>query len=177
MSTGPNPDIKSAATLGFVGAILLILGIFSSLVGLIGLILVLIALSRLSRAYNNPAIFDNALKGVIVGIIGAIIAAVIFFMVLLSGFAFNPMNPGLSATGMIVDFVILFIILYIFMIIYGMFMRNAYNQLAASSGIEDFRSTAKWYWYGALTYIIFIGAILILVANIYALLGFRKLSG
>ena len=47
--------------------------------------------------------------------------------------------------------------------------------MARSSSVEDFNKAAKWYWYGALLLIILVGAILIIVGNIYALLGYSKL--
>ena len=63
-----------------------------------------------------------------------------------------------------------------FTLISGWFIKNTFNALRGSSGVEDFGKTAKWYWIGAILSIIGVGLILIIVAYAYAILGFRKLK-
>jgi len=70
---------------------------------------------------------------------------------------------------------VLWIIAYVFVILEYRFFRDAYRELARSSGVNDFDNAAKWYWYGALLFIILVGGILILVGDVYALLGYNKL--
>ncbi|WP_240920717.1 hypothetical protein [Thermococcus sp. CX2] len=41
--------------------------------------------------------------------------------------------------------------------------------------MEEFRSTAKWLWWGALPAVILIGRILLLVAGIYQILAFANM--
>jgi uncharacterized membrane protein len=86
-----------------------------------------------------------------------------------------PMIPYGFGMRFLMFFIVLFIIAYVLAILEYRFFRDAYRELARSSGVEDFNKAAKWYWYGALLFIILVGAILILVGHIYALLGYNKL--
>jgi len=68
---------ETSKTLGGVGALLMVIGPFlgasSGVLGLIGLILVMIALKGLSDHYNDAGIFNNALYGFIMAIIGGVV--------------------------------------------------------------------------------------------------------
>ncbi|MGC8607184.1 MAG: DUF996 domain-containing protein [Vulcanisaeta sp.] len=166
---GTQEDIKSAGTLGFVGSILM----FIPYVSIIGDILVLIALNKLSKAYGNNAIWSNALYALVTAIIGGIILAFAF-----AGTAYlSLIYLGPSALSRLGMFIVVFVVFYIIILISGLFMRNAYNELSRSSGVEDFGSAARWYWLGAILTIIIVGFILYIVADIYALLGYSKLRG
>ncbi|MFP3173297.1 MAG: DUF996 domain-containing protein [Vulcanisaeta sp.] len=178
---GTNNDIKSAGTLGLVGVILILVGLIpqAGILSIIGLILVLIALNKLSKAYGNDAIWRNALYGFVMGIVGAVVLIFAVFAYLMPMLALHvpPMiaSPYGFGTSFLVFFIVLFIIAYVFAVLEYRFFRDAYRELARSSGINDFNDAAKWYWYGALLFIIIVGAILILVGHVYALLGYNKL--
>jgi uncharacterized membrane protein len=174
---GTSNDIKSAGTLGLVGVILMLVGLIpqAGILSIVGLVLVLIALNKLSKAYNNETIWRNALYGFIMGIVGAVvlvIAVFAYFIPILTMHVPSPYGFGLS---FLVFFIVLWIIVYVFAILEYRFFRDAYRELARSSGINDFNDAAKWYWYGALLFIILVGAFLILVGHVYALLGYNKL--
>ena len=176
---GTSDEIKSAGTLGLVGIILMLVGLipYAGVLIIVGLILVLIALNKLSKAYNNEAIWRNALYGFVMGIIGAVVLVIAIFayfipILTMHALFLSPYGFGLS---FLVFFIVLFIIAYVFTILEYRFFRDAYRELARSSGINDFNDAAKWYWYGALLFIIFVGGILIIVGHVYALLGYNKL--
>ncbi len=177
-SMGTSDEIKSAGTLGLVGVILMLVGLipYAEVLSIVGLILVLIALNKLSKAYNNETIWRNALYGFIMGIIGAVVLVIAIFayigIPIYTMHALSPYDFGLS---FLVFFIVLLIIAYVFVILEYRFFRDAYRELARSSGINDFNDAAKWYWYGALLFIILVGAILILIGHVYALLGYNKL--
>jgi len=177
--SNPSNEVRSAGTLGLVGVILMLVGLipYAGVLSIVGLILVLIALNRLSRAYGNDAIWRNALYGFIMGIVGVVVLVVAVFAYLMPILLLHapPMIPYNFGTGFLVFFIVLFIIAYVFSILEFRFFRNAYRELAGSSGVEDFNKAARWYWIGALTLIVLVGAILILVGHIYALLGYNKL--
>jgi len=177
MSSGS--DVRTAGTLGLVGVILMLVGLipYAGVLSIVGLILVLIALNRLSKAYGNDAIWRNALYGFVTGIIGVVVLVVAVFAYLAPLLALHalPMVPYNFGTSFLVFFVVLFVIAYVFAILEYRFFRNAYRELAGSSGVEDFNKAARWYWIGALTLIVLVGAILVLVGHIYALLGYNKL--
>jgi uncharacterized membrane protein len=183
-----SDEIKSAGTLGLVGVILMLVGTLLGLVsyvgilGLVGVILVLIALNKLSKAYNNEAIWRNALYGfimsivVVVVLVIAVLAYITYLIPILTMHALPPYGFGSSfLASFLVFFIVLWIIAYVFVILEYRFFRDAYRELARSSGVSDFDNAAKWYWYGAFLFIILVGGILILVGDVYALLGYNKL--
>ena len=176
---GTNNDIKSAGTLGLVGIVLMLVGLipYTEALSIVGLVLVLIALNKLSKAYGNDAIWRNALYGFIMGIVGVVVLvfAVFAYLIPILSLHAPPMIAYNFGTSFLVFFIVLFIIAYVFAILEYRFFRDAYRELARSSGINDFNDAAKWYWYGALLFIILVGAILIIVGHVYALLGYNKL--
>ena len=75
--------IESSKTMAMVGSILLIIGgiPFAPYVGilsLVGVILLLMAIKGFSQSYQDPAMYDNALRGFIYYIIAAIAVAIAF---------------------------------------------------------------------------------------------------
>ncbi|WP_243674980.1 DUF996 domain-containing protein [Vulcanisaeta distributa] len=160
-------EVRSAGTLGFIGGILT----FIPYADVVGFILVLIALHQLSKAYNNNEIWRNAIVAVIISIVGAVIAIFSFIGVI----AFlSSINAGTYASvGTIIAWVLG---LYAIAVISGYFWRNAYAALASSSNVSEFASASRWYWWGSLLTIVIVGAILLIVADIYAILGYYRLS-
>jgi uncharacterized membrane protein len=82
-------NFESSKTLGGIGAVLMLIGIFPYLsyygiVELVGAALILVALHGLAGAYSDSGIFSNALYGVIIAVVGAIIVAILVFAVVLS---------------------------------------------------------------------------------------------
>jgi uncharacterized membrane protein len=137
----------------------------------------LIAIKRLSEAFNNPAIWRNALNAVITAIVGTVVLIASIF-----AFLFGlpllpiPMNPYLYPFLYIGIVAAIFVVAYVFILLAGRYYRNLYNELANSSGIPEFRDAAKWTWLGALLFIVIVGAILALVGKIFALLGYNRLK-
>ena len=81
--------LESSKTIGGIGAILLFIGVipfvqYTWVVGIVGLILVLVALRGFSNHYQERGIFGNAIYGVAVAVVGAIIVGVLAFAVVLS---------------------------------------------------------------------------------------------
>ncbi len=83
--------LESSKTLGGVGAILLLIGWLPfistysfGIIGIIGAILILIALHGLANIYSEKGIFNNAIYGVITGIVGVVITAVVAVVAILA---------------------------------------------------------------------------------------------
>lgn len=76
--------LETSKTLGGVDALLMVitpfLGAYTGVLGLIGLILVMTALKGLSDHYNEEGIFNNALYGVIIAIVGGAISVAVIVM-------------------------------------------------------------------------------------------------
>jgi len=166
--------VRSAGELAFIGVIIQLAGLLlGGLATLVGFIVELIAIKRLSEAFNNPAIWRNALNAVIAAIVGTVVLIAITFTFL---FEFRPMNPHLNPS-LSIGIAAIFVVVYVFVILSGRYYRNLYNELANSSGMSEFRDAAKWTWLGVLLLIVIVGGILVLVGRIFALLGYNRLKG
>jgi uncharacterized membrane protein len=147
-----------------IGTILLFLS-FIPVVGIIGLILLFIGMKGLSEYYKEPDIYQNALRGLLFGIIAivALTAGVILaFVVGLFTFGFGAL---LTIFGVLVG-------VFIFYVIAAMYLRKAFSILAQRTGEHSFETAGFLLWIGAILSIIFVGLILIFVAWIFATIGF-----
>jgi uncharacterized membrane protein len=181
--------VRSAGELAFIGVIIQLAGLLlGGLATLAGYIVELIAIKRLSEAFNNPAIWRNALNAVITAIVGTVVLIASIFAFLFGlPLLLIPKNPYLYSSLYIGNpylypllfigiVAVIFVVVYVFVLLLGRYYRNLYNELANSSGISEFRDAAKWTWLGALLFIVIVGAILVLVGRIFALLGYNRLK-
>ena len=170
--------VRSAGELAFIGVIIQLAGLLlGGLATLAGYIVELIAIKRLSEAFNNPAIWRNALNAVITAIVGTVVLIASIFAFLFGlPLLLIPMNPYLYPLLFIGTAAAIFVVAYVFILLSGRYYRNLYNELANSSGICEFRDAARWTWLGALLFIVIVGAVLVLVGRIFALLGYNRLK-
>jgi uncharacterized membrane protein len=181
-------SIETSKILGGIGAILMFIGVIPvvssyGVIELIGLILVMVALYNLASYYAEGGIFNNALYGVIAGIVGVVVAVgVVVLAVLtslrdflyaifpswngdwtaLSGLTPDPSNISLEAIGpFLAGIFATLIILWVFAIIATFFARRSLVSLSAKSGVGLF-STAGL--------LLLIGAVLIIALGIGLLL-------
>ena len=80
---------ESSKTLGGIGAILLFIGVipfvqYIWIIGLVGIILVLYALHDFANIYRERGIFSNAIYGVAIAVVGAVVTAILALAVVLS---------------------------------------------------------------------------------------------
>jgi uncharacterized membrane protein len=193
----------SSKNLGGVGAILLFIGVFPyinylGIVELIGAILILVALHGFASIYKQSGIFDNALYGIIAGIIGVVLAVVIGIAVVLpnirdfllkiypswngnwstisslSGMTPNTSNINFSdVIPFITAAIVIFAILWIFAIIATFFMRRSLKQLSDKTSVGLFSTTGLLLLIGAVLIILVgIGAILIWIASLLLAIAF-----
>jgi uncharacterized membrane protein len=81
--------LESSKILGGIGAILMFVGVlpqinYIGIIEIIGLILVLVSLHNLANYYKEGSIFRNAMYGVAIAVVGAIIIGVLAVAVVLS---------------------------------------------------------------------------------------------
>jgi len=73
--------LETSKILGGVGSLLMVLtsffGTYTAVLGLVGLILVMVALKGLADHYGEKGIFNNALYGVILAIVGIAVSIAI----------------------------------------------------------------------------------------------------
>ncbi len=192
-------SIETSKILGGVGAILMFIGVIPvvssyGVIELLGLILVMVALYNLASYYAEGGIFNNALYGVIAGIVGVVAAVgTVFFAVLtsltdfietiypgwngdwtaLSGLTPDPSNISFEAIGpFLAGLFATLIILWVFAIIATFFARRSLVSLSAKSGVGLFSTAGLLLLIGAVLIIalgiglllIWIGALLLAIA-------------
>jgi uncharacterized membrane protein len=181
-------SIETSKTLGGIGAILMFIGVIPvaniyGIIELVGLILVMIALYNIGNYYTEKGIFNNALYGLIAGIVGGVVAVgAIFITVLtsltdflyaiypdwngdwtaLSGLTPDPSGITFEGIGSFLGGLLAtLLILWVFAIIAAFFARRSLISLSAKSGVGLF-STAGL--------LMLIGAVLIIALGIGFLL-------
>jgi uncharacterized membrane protein len=196
-------SIETSKILGGVGALLMFIGILPHInyfgaVELVGLVLVMVALYNLASNYRERGIFNNALYGLIVGIVGGVISiAAIIIMVLtsltdflytlfpdwngdwtaLSGLTPDPSNFSLdSIMPLLAGILAAFIILWVFAIIAAFFIRRSLGTLSAKSGVGLFSTAGLLLLIGAVLIILFgIGLILIWISALLLAIAFFQI--
>jgi uncharacterized membrane protein len=197
-------SIETSKILGGVGALLMFIGImpyinYFGAIELVGLILVMVALYNLASHYREGGIFNSALYGLIMGIVGGVIsiaALVIMVLTSLTDFlhtlfpdwngdwrALSGLTPNLSnlsldnimpfVTGIIAGF----IILWVFVIIAAFFIRRSLVTLSAKSGVGLFSTAGLLLLIGAVLIILFgVGLILIWISALLLAIAFFRIK-
>ena len=194
--------LESSKTLGGVGALLMVIGPFLGaysgvfgLTGLIGLILVLIALKGLSNHYNEAGIFNNALYGFIMAIIGGVVfvaAIVVTAVGLLIDLGIDVHTWGDPAAFQNIDWQNLvtldilwphiatiigsLVVLFAFVVVASIFLRRSLTTLSAKTGVNMFSTVGLLTLIGAVLTIIGVGFILLWVALILLAVAFFSIK-
>jgi len=196
-------SIETNRILGGVGALLMFIGIipyinYFGVIEIIGLILVMVALYNLASHYREGGIFNNALYGLIIGIVGGVISiAVVIITVLnsltdflytlfpdwngdwtaLSGLTPNPSNLSLdSILPFLAGIFAMFIILWVFSIIAAFFIRRSLGTLSLKSGVGLFSTAGLLILIGAVLIVLFgIGLILIWISALLLAIAFFQI--
>jgi uncharacterized membrane protein len=201
-------SIETSKALGGVGAILMFIGAplfffayaFGAGIALIGVILVMIASYNLGRYYAETGIFNNALYGLITGIVGIIIAGVTLVVAVLSSLttfletiyptwngqdwaALQGLTPDLSNLTLDAVFPFIagifaaFLILWVFAIIATYFARRSLISLSAKSKVGLFSTAGLLILIGAVLIIaIGIGLILIWIGALILAIAFFQMK-
>jgi uncharacterized membrane protein len=193
-------SIETSKILGGIGALLMFIGIipyinYFGVIELVGLILVVVALYNLASHYREGGIFNNALYGLIIGIVGGVIAiAAVIITVLtsltdflytifpdwsgdwtaLSGLTPNTSNLSLdSIMPFLTGIFVVFIILWVFSIIAAFFFRRSLVTLSAKSGVGLFSTAGLLLLIGAVLIVLLgIGLILIWISALLLAIAF-----
>ncbi len=196
--------IETSKTLGGVGALLMFVGIIPvinsyGVIELVGLILVMVALYNLASYYTERGIFNNALYGLIAGIVGGVIAVGVVILSVLTSLkdflytiypgwngdwsalsGLTPDTSNLSLDAMVPFLTGLFaalLILWIFAIIGFYFVRRSLTSLSAKSSIGLFSTAGLLMLIGAVLIIaVGIGLLLIWIAMLLLAIAFFQLK-
>jgi uncharacterized membrane protein len=199
--------LESSKTIGGIGALLMFIGIFPyinyfGIVELIGAILVLVALHGLGSYYKEEGIFNNALYGIITGVVGVVLAVAVGIVIVLSSItdflmkifpswngdwstlpSLSSMTPNTSNIGFgdvipfIVGAIVIIAILWVFAIIATFFIRRSLKQLSAKSNYGLFGTVGLLLLIGAfLVIVVGLGLILMWIAVLILAIAFFNLK-
>jgi uncharacterized membrane protein len=199
-------NLKTSKTIGGIGAILIVISILPyisqlGIIGFIGAILVLVGLYGLSHAYKESGIFNNALYGILAGIVGVVLAVVIGIAVVLpniTGFllkvfpswngdwqtlsSLSGMVPNTSniSFGDIIPFITAAILviatLWVFGIIATFLVRRSLVQLAARTNVGLFSTAGTLLLIGAVLVIVFgLGLLLMWIGVLLLAIAFFRI--
>ena len=194
---------ESSKTLGGIGALLMFIGVFPyinyfGVIELIGAILVLIALHGFASIYKESGIFDNALYGIIAGIVGVVLAVAIGIAIVLPNIkdfllklfpswngdwstipSLSGMTPNTSDIGLgdVIPFItaaiLIFVTLWVFAIIATFLFRRSLKQLSAKTNVGLFSTTGMLLLIGAVLIIAFgLGLLLLWIATLILAIAF-----
>jgi uncharacterized membrane protein len=186
--------LETNKTLGGIGALLIVIGFvgvfgsgYAGILDLIGIILVLIAMKGFGDHYKEDGIFNNALYGVILSIVGAVafVGAIVVGVLQLLSTGFDWTNAAMwqeefmdfaNLWNFIGTIIIALVVLFIFAVISAIFYRKSLSLLAKKSGVNMFSTAGLLLLIGAVLTIIIVGFILILVAVILIAVGFFSIK-
>lgn len=197
-------SIETSKILGGIGALLMFLGIlpyinFFGVIVIIGLILVMIALYNLGSYYKEGGIFNNALYGVIMGIVGGGISVAVAIVTVLtsltdflydifpdwngewtalSGLTPDPSNFSMGNIGtLLAGLFVMLLILWVFSIIAAFFFRRSFRTLSEKSGVGLFSTAGLLMLIGAVLIILAgTGLILIWISELLLAIAFFQLK-
>jgi uncharacterized membrane protein len=188
-------NLETSKNLGGVGAILMFISplltyvaAYAGLLGLIGFILVLIALKGLGDYYNEGGIFNNALYGFMIGVVGSVVAVGAFIASVLTILADIGIGDWMNVSEWTAAFtagtafdtilkligavVIALLILFVAVVLTAWFYRKSLNLLSAKSEVGMFGTAGLILLIGAFLTIVIIGFLLIWIATILAAVAF-----
>jgi len=199
--------LESDSILGGVGAILMLTPIFTvairpggavlGVIALIGFILVLVALHGLADYYKEDGIFENALYGFIVAMVGVVATAiaaiyVVFYTSIVKDFLYDiypgwngkwqslaglkPVAPNIIMSditpGLVGALFSVLAILWIFLIVSAFFNRRSLKTLSTKASVKLFSTAGLLLLIGAVLTIVFIGLVLIWIAVLLIAIAF-----
>lgn len=179
-----NVNFQYSKTLAGEGAILLLLGLIPTVgwvLGIVGIVLLLKATKELSYYYQDDSIYQNSLTGLKYYVVGLIAAAVAIAVGVIS-FATTGLLTGApfafaaGVVGGIVAIIVGLVIAFVFYLLAASHLRRVFETLATKTGESSFSTAGTLFYVGAILTIIGVGLILILVAWIFATIGFFSMK-
>lgn len=190
-------SLETSKVFGLMGAIFMVIsplgGSANSVLGLVGLVLLLVAFHDLADYYKDRSIFKNALYGIIIFIVGAVVAAAVIGIAAAGaltqiglpmsswsnptawqGIDWNNLNYNALAP-FIAAMIGALIILFALTVVAAFFIRKSLRTLAQRSGITMFATSGLILLIGAILTIVLIGFILLWVAVILLAIAFFRL--
>jgi len=174
-----NVNFEYSKTLAIEGSVMLLLSFIPYVgwvLGIIGVVLLLRSMKEFSGYYQDEKIYQNALTGVKFYIIAVLAAAVAIVGITIgvwsaTGFTADFVLTAGFGVG-VVAFLVGLVVAFVFYVLAASHLKRTFYTLAEKSGEDSFRTAATILWIGSILTIIGIGLLLILVAWIFATIGF-----
>jgi uncharacterized membrane protein len=176
-----NVSLQYSKTLAGEGAILLLLSLVPYagwILGIIGIILLIRAMKEFSNYYQDEEIYKNSLTGVkfyIVALVAAGVATASLVVGIGTATGFKFATGFVPTVGFGVGLIAFFaglIVAFVFYILAASHLRRTFNTLAQKSGEASFTTAGNLLWWGSILSIVLVGLVLILIAWIFATIGF-----
>lgn len=180
-----NVNFQYSKTLAGEGAILLLLGLVPTVgwvLGIVGIVLLLKAMKELSYYYQDENIYKNAwtgLKYYIVALIAAAVAISVGVIILATStglFVGAPVVWTMGVVGGVVSIVAGLVIAFVFYVLAATHLRKTFSTLAQKTGEGNLETAGTLLWIGSILTIIVVGLVLILIAWIFATIGFFSMK-
>ncbi|HZY46731.1 MAG TPA: DUF996 domain-containing protein [Candidatus Bathyarchaeia archaeon] len=174
-------SLSQAKTLGGVGSILVLLGAIPNIgfiLAIVGFILILFAVKYVSETVNEPSIFNDMIIAVLLAIVGLVVFGVIVAVAILSFLnlgQFGTTPPGTLPPSFVSGIGILIaglVIVWVFYLVSAVFLRRSYDKIATRLNVNMFSTTGLLYLIGAALTIVFVGLIIVLIAEILQIVAF-----
>ena len=176
-------SLGQAKSLGGVGSILVLIGGFipsaGFIVAIIGFILILIAVKYVSEVLTDRTIFNNMIIAVIMAIVGSVaffvaVVGAIYSFVGLGGFSsFMPSTvPSADFIALLTSIIIGAVIAWVFFLVGSIFLKRSYDTVAMKLNVGMFHTTGLLYLIGAALTIIFVGLVIVFIAEILQIVAF-----
>jgi len=178
-----NVNFEYSKTLAIEGSILVLLSLIPYVgwvLGIVGVVLLIRAMKELSNYYQDETIYQNSLTGVKYYIVAIVAVAVAIASITLgvwsaTGFTADFMFTAGFGVGLIAFFAGL-ITAFVFYVLAALNLRRTFTTLAQKSGESSFNTAGDLLWIGSILTIIGVGLLLILVAWIFATIGFSAMK-
>ena len=180
-----NVNFEYSKTLAGEGAILLLLSLVPTVgwvLGIIGIVLLLKSMKEFSYYYQDESVYQNSWTGLKYYIVALVAVAVAIATIVLGiGFAtaFNFENfvPTITAgVGIVVVAITGFVVAFVFYVLAASNLKKTFYTLAEKSGESNLKTAGDLLWIGSILTIIGVGLLLILIAWIFATIGFFSMK-
>src|SRR2546425_5978277 len=163
-------SLSSGKTLGGVGGIL----VFFPVLSFAGWILILLATKEISESVQDKTIFDDALLAGITAVIGAVVFAFVFALVVFTGSPGGPFAPRPFAfSGVFLGVLAAF---WVFSIISAIFLKRSYEKISQRLNVSAFASAGLLYLIGAALTIVLVGFLILLIALIFQVVAYFSIQ-
>ena len=175
-------SLSQARVLGSVGSVLILLTVLPGigfLLGGVGFLLVLLAVRKIADRLGDEAIFHNMRYAVVVVVvaIAATVALVIFFLPQL--FTLDPTRPpnaaDVFAPEAIASLFAILVVAWVLLLLSALFLRRSFEAIADGLDLPMFATVGLLYLLGAATFVIFVGFVVLFVAEILQVVAFLSL--